>query len=975
MSRVYEDVDPGFAATCSDITLYSKTKGFFKNFAEDIVSIAENDNWLDSFEKVEDGKKVAAVMENKEIMEALQEVFSRIEPIHRGKDARVSYERRVAGQAALKEGDLMKALSLASQAVLRAPMTGTEEVIDGGVSLALALWLRSEVLLQADRPRAALEDLKLALKERLPAKMRAQYYWRMGHCYRGAGEPSRAKVSYELAGRERLLANDETAKSQLAKDIGALDYTAQPRHPPDKPKISVAGGAKQNMPALSKLLKITEEQNKGRYAVASAPIKTGDILLVDSPYAACLHPDNYGTHCLHCFKRLEDCEDEAPVWCPKCSAVVFCSTNCRDTAVSTYHSYECQFLDLFIGSGMSMLSQIALRIVTQAGLHATLSIHSKYLTNEVKTVDSTVLNDIEGVAKKSKMKSRKERLNRSKKGLKIFTEKTKEEETETKVDEKMNYEEKLELKAAQFYSLCAHSEQRRGGDYLKRIVMAMFLGECLKKAGFFKKCEPENLAKAETCICEMIIRNMQILQFNAHEIYETIRGEHSFSGSKPVYIAVGIYPTGALFNHECYPAVARFFVGAKIVLQATRPLAAGEMASENYGHHFMMRSLKERQRALACRYWFRCECVACKEDWPTLKQMNSSETPIYLRYGLLVSQFASNPTSKLQFEGDAESTGLPLQVRRLQGGLADFEADEQFGNAGLLEFASNPTSSYRRDGLRKLWPSFHDEEFEGETEGSGLSLLVPMRVRRVQGGLAHFEADEQFGNADLLKFEGDAESTGLPLQVRRLQGGLADFEADEQFGNADLLKVWTLSFSICKQPDLKLQARWPPKTTASTFMMRSLKEMQRALACRCKCVACKEDWPTLKQMNSSETPIYLRCLNADCSAKFRASPQMPNRCSKCSTNIERELVEINLENISKCINQYQEGAKLMDAERIEDAITTLCEAVDQYHEIAHPPHRDTHIAQEALRSCFASYGNVHVVRDNNFIEEKDKTAK
>ncbi|XP_028164357.1 SET and MYND domain-containing protein 4 [Ostrinia furnacalis] len=746
MSRVYEDVDPGFAATCSDITLYSKTKGFFKNFADDIVSIAENDNWLDSFEKVEDGKKVAAVMENKEIMEALQEVFSRIEPIHRGKDARVSYERRVAGQAALKEGDLMKALSLASQAVLRAPMTGTEEVIDGGVSLALALWLRSEVLLQADRPRAALEDLKLALKERLPAKMRAQYYWRMGHCYRGAGEPSRAKVSYELAGR--LLANDETAKAQLAKDIGALDYTAQPRHPPDKPKISVAGGAKQNMPALSKLLKITEEQNKGRYAVASAPIKTGDVLLVDSPYAACLHPDNYGTHCLHCFKRLEDCEDEAPVWCPKCSAVVFCSTNCRDTAVSTYHSYECQFLDLFIGSGMSMLSQIALRIVTQAGLDATLSIHSKYLTNEVKTVDSTVLNDIEGVAKKSKMKSRKERLNRSKKGLKIFTEKTKEEETETKVDEKINYEEKLELKAAQFYSLCAHSEQRRGGDYLKRIVMAMFLGECLKKAGFFKKCEPENLAKAETSICEMIVRNMQILQFNAHEIYETIRGEHSFSGSKPVYNAVGIYPTGALFNHECYPAVARFFDGAKIVLQAIRPLATGEMASENYGHHFMMRSLKERQRALACRYWFRCECVACKEDWPTLKQMNSSETP-----------------------------------------------------------------------------------------------------------------------------------------------------------------------------------------------------------------------------------IYLRCLNADCSAKFRASPQMPNRCSKCSTNIERELVEINLENISKCINQYQEGAKLMDAERIEDAITTLCEAVDQYHEIAHPPHRDTHIAQEALRSCFASYGNVHVVRDNNSIEEKDKTAK
>lgn len=62
---------------------------------------------------------------------------------------------------------------------------GDDAICDGGIPLALALWLRSEILLRSDKPRAALEDLKLALKERLPAKMRAQYYWRMGHCYKG----------------------------------------------------------------------------------------------------------------------------------------------------------------------------------------------------------------------------------------------------------------------------------------------------------------------------------------------------------------------------------------------------------------------------------------------------------------------------------------------------------------------------------------------------------------------------------------------------------------------------------------------------------------------------------------------------------------------------------------------------------------------------------------------------------------------
>lgn len=62
---------------------------------------------------------------------------------------------------------------------------------------------------------------------------------------------------------------------------------------------------------------------------------------------------------------------------------------------------------------------------------------------------------------------------------------------------------------------------------------------------------------AEKNTCELLVRNLQLLQFNAHEIYETVRGNHQFSGAKTIYIAVGIYPTGALFNHECCPAVAR----------------------------------------------------------------------------------------------------------------------------------------------------------------------------------------------------------------------------------------------------------------------------------------------------------------------------------------------------------------------------------------------------------------------------------
>ncbi|KAG7313155.1 hypothetical protein JYU34_000246 [Plutella xylostella] len=624
MSRVYEELDPAYAAKCSDVTLYSDPKGFFKTLTDELVTLASSGGWLaNEFARAAgDAGKLSAVYAHAELTEALEEVFSRICPLHRGKDTKACTEKRLQAQRALDEGALPRALALACQAVLKSPMTREFEIIDEGVSLALSLWLRSEILLKSDRPKAALEDLKLALKERLPAKMRAQYYWRMGHCYKGCSEPSRAKVSYELAAR--LLAKDDTALRNLNQDIASLDgmpsKTAENKHC----AISLTEGPKQNIPALSKLVKITEEDSKGRFAVASSPIKTGDVLLIESPYAACLLSDFYGTHCLHCFKRLADNEDEAPVWCPKCSGVAFCGSACQAAAVSTYHKYECPFLDLFIGSGMSILSHIALRMVTQAGLETSLQIHANCLSNEEPTVEGSSLNDIEGSPKKSKMKSRKERLNRTKKALKSFDKNFKEESDEPKAEEKPSLQEELELKAAQIYALCTHSELRKEDDYLKRIVVAMFLTECLKKAEFFGKANQETMKKNERAITELILRNLQLLQFNAHEVYETLRTKESLSGVKSVYVAVGIYPTGALFNHECYPAVARYFEGRQLVFRATRPVAPGVVVSENYGPHFLSRGLKERQRALASRYWFKCNCRACELDWPQLKQMTSA---------------------------------------------------------------------------------------------------------------------------------------------------------------------------------------------------------------------------------------------------------------------------------------------------------------------------------------------------------------
>jgi hypothetical protein len=331
---------------------------------------------------------------------------------------------------------------------------------------------------------------------------------------------------------------------------------------------TVSHGKNSDMPAASCLLKIISNPEQGRYAVATGHIATGDTVVVEPPYAACLLPEMFGTHCHNCFVRLL-----APVGCSECSGVAFCSTNCRDEAMGSYHHYECHYIDLLVGSGMSILCHLALRIITQSGLQHFLDI--KDTLHESLSQPNTHPGSYSSV-----------------------------------------------------YNLVTHADKRPAQDFLNRTLMALFLLRCLQDAHFFPTStkNTESLGPDEIFIGSLLLRNLQLLQFNAHEIFETcMEARNKFQGSKNVYVGVGIYPTVAMFNHDCHPALARHFVGKNIVLQALRPLDSGMCVSENYGPLFTNRPLAFRQKTLASRYWFKCTCQACNEDWPTYDTLSNDD--------------------------------------------------------------------------------------------------------------------------------------------------------------------------------------------------------------------------------------------------------------------------------------------------------------------------------------------------------------
>lgn len=81
-------------------------------------------------------------------------------------------------------------------------------------------------------------------------------------------------------------------------------------------------------------------------------------------------------------------------------------------------------------------------------------------------------------------------------------------------------------------------------------------------------CVAVNPTEEEYNVGELLLLYLQMLQFNAHEIYETVyKEEHRFRTAKALYIGVALYPTVSLFNHDCYPSVARYTTLDYVVLK------------------------------------------------------------------------------------------------------------------------------------------------------------------------------------------------------------------------------------------------------------------------------------------------------------------------------------------------------------------------------------------------------------------------
>ncbi|XP_067642855.1 SET and MYND domain-containing protein 4 [Eurosta solidaginis] len=538
--------DMSYQQICSARTVQSDQKGFFNDFYLEVKEGC-SEKWLKHYfgQLKSNEARILSIFSDEEICNTVLGVLENVTPVYKLKDGIFSVQRRAQADKFNLLGDFKQALAHANLAVMRAPAKDVDKDLDDGLSLAMAYRSRAAILINIGDGQGAVRDLKLAANYGLVIKDNVDYYIKLAKAYALMDEPARSEISLKIA--EKLSCNNIALRDSYGKELSTIKRY-------ENKKIEIApklvNGEHSTLHGASSLVKLVETKDKGRFIVAGENLKTGDVVLCEDPIVACLSPSFYGSHCHHCLKRLV-----TPVPCTNCSGIAFCSPECMGEACNSYHRFECHFMDLFIGSGMSILCYLALRIFTQAS-----------------SVESA-LHDANSV----------------------------------------------------YENLCSHVESRQADDYLQRSLMAGFLLRCLQKAQYFgrRKSEGVNPTAMELKVGTALLGLLQVLQYNAHEIFETkVTDQHRFEGSKVVYVGAALYGTGAYFNHECWPTVARYFVGKKLVLTAIKPHQPNEVVAENYGPIFTKNNLKERQRSLRARYLFDCKCMGCQENWHTIQKID-----------------------------------------------------------------------------------------------------------------------------------------------------------------------------------------------------------------------------------------------------------------------------------------------------------------------------------------------------------------
>ncbi|XP_068236216.1 SET and MYND domain-containing protein 4-like [Palaemon carinicauda] len=329
------------------------------------------------------------------------------------------------------------------------------------------------------------------------------------------------------------------------------------------------------MPCVSSSCKMAYMQEKGRHIIAAKKICPGEVILVEKAYCCSLSSERLATHCSTCMR-----ECLAPLPCPYCTTVVFCSAKCQHEGLSRSHWLECNILPTT--SSLDMM----------ASFNNVFKILERKSCSEWKTI-------------LHRLDERNAKYSPEKRGVN---------------EQEIFSSEDFDL----FYSQIPNVEERPSGDLYVKCLISFVLVKLLHLGGrFFIDEKGYSLSPPEEDVLfigQFLYSNLMKNSCNGFGVIHFKCSLSPFQIDKE-NIGAAIYPTNSLINHSCNPSALPYFYGRHVVLRAARPIMEGEEITIGYCRGSYLQPLENRQIYLDNVYQFECACEACDENWPTYGEL------------------------------------------------------------------------------------------------------------------------------------------------------------------------------------------------------------------------------------------------------------------------------------------------------------------------------------------------------------------
>ncbi len=227
------------------------------------------------------------------------------------KSGGIATKLRDEGNAKFRMHDNEGAVKLYTESIICSPELGPE--------LSLGYGNRSAALYHVGQYEDCLQDIALALKYRYPKNLEHKLHQRKGQCLTKLGQHLEAKNAFNAAistlsfvpklapAKKESMIHDinalmaETSRSELRSSGQNLDDSRVPKAP-EEPSY----GFNPNFRGASSILEMKPAAagTNGRHVIAEKPVKVGDVLFVEEPYASILLPEHYSSHCHHCVRYM-----------------------------------------------------------------------------------------------------------------------------------------------------------------------------------------------------------------------------------------------------------------------------------------------------------------------------------------------------------------------------------------------------------------------------------------------------------------------------------------------------------------------------------------------------------------------------------------------------------------------------------------------------------------------------------------------